>query len=108
MGEQHRRATCSSGIPLSSITPFKAKRASSLSERKSEALTTAISTLKVGDHHSLLSLKRPSSGEIFGEERSLRQAPRKQLLKGNLPRGWTPPVALHIRRPNSPEGGQEG
>ena len=31
--------------------------ASSLSERKSEALTTAISTLKVGDHRSLLGLK---------------------------------------------------
>ncbi len=51
--------------------------ASSLSERKSEALTTAISTLKVGDYRSILGLKRPSSGEIFGEKRSLRQTASK-------------------------------
>lgn len=50
---------------------------SSLSERKSQALTTATSPLKVQDHRSLLGRKRPTSGEIFGEKRPLRQTARK-------------------------------
>ena len=65
------------GLPVVSPIPSP----SSLSERKSEALTTAISTLKEGDHRSLLGLIRPSSGEFFGEKCSLRQAPSMRIRR---------------------------